>query len=77
MVVSAGVAVGLLKLGLTIPQLFLVVGLMNAAVAAYIFTLLPEFLMRFIAWGLVHLVYRVEKSGLEHVPVHLGQRLQP
>ena len=41
---------------------------MNAAVAAYIFGLVPEFLMRFLAWLLVHTFYRVDKRGLEHIP---------
>src|SRR5205823_5829162 len=42
MIVSA-VGVGLLlKLGLTIPQVFLVTGLLNALVAGYIFLLMPE-----------------------------------
>jgi 1-acyl-sn-glycerol-3-phosphate acyltransferase len=67
-VVSAGVAIGLLRAGLTIPQLFLAVGLMNAVVAVYIYTLIPEFLMRFLAWLLVHSIYRVRMEGLEHVP---------
>jgi 1-acyl-sn-glycerol-3-phosphate acyltransferase len=67
-VVSAGVAIGLLRAGLTIPQLFLVVGLLNAAVALYIYTLVPEFLMRFLAWLLIHSVYRVRVEGLDNVP---------
>jgi 1-acyl-sn-glycerol-3-phosphate acyltransferase len=67
-VVSAGVAIGLLGIGLTIPQLFLVNALMNAAVALFIYSLVPEFLMRFLAWLLVHSFYRVEKEGLDHVP---------
>jgi 1-acyl-sn-glycerol-3-phosphate acyltransferase len=67
-VVSAGVAIGLLRSGMTIPQLFLVVGLLNAAVALYIYVLVPEFLMRFLAWLLVHTVYRVRLEGIEHVP---------
>jgi 1-acyl-sn-glycerol-3-phosphate acyltransferase len=67
-VVSAGVAIGLLKAGLTIPQLFLAVGLMNAAVAVYIYLLVPEFLMRFLAWLLVHTMYRVRLEGLDNVP---------
>jgi 1-acyl-sn-glycerol-3-phosphate acyltransferase len=67
-VVSAAVAIGLLQAGLTIPQLFLVVGLMNAAVAIYIYALVPEFLMRFLAWLLVHTFYRVRSEGLDHVP---------
>ena len=67
-VVSAAIAIGLLKAGLTIPQLFLVVGVMNAAVALYIYTLVPEFLMRFLAWLLVHTFYRVRAEGLDNIP---------
>jgi 1-acyl-sn-glycerol-3-phosphate acyltransferase len=68
MIVAALMATALLGAGLTLPQLFLVVGLMNAAVAAYIYLLVPEFLMRFICWLLIHSVYRLEKSGLENIP---------
>ncbi len=68
MVASAGIALGLLKAGCTIPQLFLATGLMNAIVAIYIFSLVPEFLMRFLAWLLVHTIYRVQKEGLERIP---------
>ncbi len=68
MIVAALMAKSLLDRGLTLPQLFLVVALMNAAVAAYIYTLVPEFLMRFICWLLVHTVYRLEKRGLENIP---------
>jgi 1-acyl-sn-glycerol-3-phosphate acyltransferase len=71
-VVSAGVAIGLLTAGLSIPQLFLVVGVMNAAVALYIYTLVPEFLMRFLAWLLVHTFYRVRAEGLENIPEEGG-----
>ena len=41
---------------------------MNAAVALFIFTLVPEFLMRFLAWLLIHTFYRVEKEGLDLIP---------
>lgn len=68
MVVSAGMAVGMLAAGLSIPQLFLVTGLMNAVIALYIYTLVPEFLMRFLAWMLIHSFYRVDKQGLERIP---------
>ena len=68
MVVASLMAVALLKAGLTIPELYLVVGVMNAAVAAYIFHLVPEFLMRFLCWLLIHSVYRLEKRGLENIP---------
>jgi len=68
MVVAALMAKALLDAGLTLPQLFLVLGLMNAAVAAYIYTLVPEFLMRFICWLLIHSVYRLDKKGLDNIP---------
>lgn len=68
MVVASLFAIGLLSLGLTIPQLFLVVGFCNLAVTMYLYKLLPEFLMRFIAWLLINCVYRVDVTGLEHIP---------
>jgi len=67
-VASAVGAIALLGAGLSILQLFLVVGLMNAVVAAYIYTLVPEFLMRFLAWILIHTVYRVQQEGLDNIP---------
>ena len=68
MVGSAIMAIVLLKAGFTIPQLFLVTALLNAVVAIYIYTLVPEFLMRFLVWLLVHSVYRLDKSGVENIP---------
>ncbi len=68
MVCSAVMAVALLKAGFTIPQIFLVTALLNAVVAIYIYTLVPEFLMRFLVWLLVHSVYRLDKSGMEKIP---------
>jgi 1-acyl-sn-glycerol-3-phosphate acyltransferase len=59
-------AVGLAK-GLTVLQLILVAALLNALVAIYIYTLVPEFLLRFVCWMLVHTLYRLEKRG-EHFP---------
>ena len=68
MVASALMAVALLNTGFSIPQIFLVTAVLNAAVAVYIYTLVPEFLMRFLIWLLIHSVYRLEKSGLEKIP---------
>jgi len=68
MVASAGVAIALLGAGVSIPGLFLVTGILNAVVAIYIYTLVPEFLMRFLAWLLIHTVYRVTEEGLDNVP---------
>lgn len=68
MVLSAILAIAFLGMGLTIPQFLLLTALFNAVVAVYIFTLVPEFLMRFIVWILVNLVYRLKTRGLEHIP---------
>ncbi len=68
MVASAGLAITLLGAGVSIPGLILVTGILNALVAIYIYGLVPEFLMRFIAWLLIHTVYRVKEEGLENVP---------
>ncbi len=68
MVVSAGLAIALLAFGVSIPGLFLATGILNAFVALYIYRLVPEFLMRFLAWLLIHTMYRVQKEGLENVP---------
>ena len=52
-------------LGWTIPQLFLGLAIANAVVAVYIFTLVPEFLMRFLSWVLVRALYRLRLHGIE------------
>ena len=68
MVLAAILAIIMLNTGFSIPQLFLTVALLNALVALYIYTLVPEFLMRFLVWILVHVMYRVRKQGLDHIP---------
>ena len=69
MIASSVIAGVLLKLGMTIPQIFLLVGLANAVVAFYIFMLVPEYLLRFIAWLASRLVYRFKVTGDENIPV--------
>ncbi|MBX3670389.1 MAG: MFS transporter [Rhodocyclaceae bacterium] len=68
MVVASVMAAALLHFGATLPQLFLVTALLNALVAIYIYTLVPEFLMRFIIWLLVHSIYRLRAHGVDHIP---------
>lgn len=58
----------LLDNGLNLPQLWLVLALMNAVVAALIYSLVPEFLMRCIVWLLINTLYRIEKQGLDNIP---------
>ena len=67
--IGSSVSVGaLIKLGLTVPQVFLVVGLLNAAVAFYIFMLVPEYLLRFVSFMMARLVYRFRVRGDENIP---------
>ena len=68
MIASAAMAALLLKAGVTVPQLFLITGLLNLLVAGYIFLVVPEYLLRFIAWIATRLVYRFEVRGDEHIP---------
>ena len=70
MVASALLSIAMFKAGFTIPDLFLATALLNALVAVYIYTLVPEFLMRFLVWLLIHSIYRLDKSGLEKIPEH-------
>jgi 1-acyl-sn-glycerol-3-phosphate acyltransferase len=69
MIVSSILAGALLKASFTIPQIFLFVGIANAVVAAYIFLLVPEYLLRFIAWVASRFIYRFKISGDEHIPL--------
>jgi len=68
MVLSAVFALALIAAGASIAQLFLVMAAGNALVAAWIFRLVPEFLMRFVIWLLIHTLYRVRVNGLDNVP---------
>ncbi len=67
--IASAIGVGaLLKAGFTIPQVFLAIGLLNAVVATYIFLLVPEYLLRFVAFVLSRLVYRFKVRGEENIP---------
>ena len=55
-------AVGLAR-GVSVLQLILLGAALNAAVAVYIYTLVPEFLLRFVSWLLVHTLYRMQRRG--------------
>lgn len=67
MVLASVVAVLLLDV-LSVPQLLLATALMNAVVAVYIYGLVPEFLLRFLAWMLVNTLYRLRVEGLHRIP---------
>jgi 1-acyl-sn-glycerol-3-phosphate acyltransferase len=67
--IASSVIVGvLIKSGLTVPQVFLVIGLLNAVVAFYIFMLVPEYLLRFVAFVTARLIYRFKVQDDERIP---------
>jgi 1-acyl-sn-glycerol-3-phosphate acyltransferase len=69
MVIAALLAIAWFELlQLTIPQLFILAAVLNAVVATYIYTLVPEFLMRFLSWVFVNIMYRIKVRGLENIP---------
>ena len=68
MIASSVIVGALLKSGCTIPQVFLFIAIANAVVAGYIFLLVPEYLLRFVAWVLSRLVYRYRVRGDENIP---------
>lgn len=69
MVASAALGIVFLALlELSIGDYFLVLALMNLAVAAYVYAQVPEFVLRFCIWILSHTMYRVSHKGLENIP---------
>ena len=69
MIASSVIAGALLGAGYTIPQIFLITGIANAVVATYIFLMVPEYLLRFVAWVMTHFIYRFKVTGEHHLPV--------
>lgn len=64
MVLASALAIVLLSVaGLSIPELFGVVAVMNLVVCIYIFTLVPAFALRFLMWVVSRLIYRVHVVG--------------
>ncbi|HOE42475.1 MAG TPA: MFS transporter [Rhodoferax sp.] len=68
MIGSSVIAGALLNSGFSIPQIFLITGIANAVVAFYIFMLVPEYLLRFVAWVMSRLIYRFKVRGDESIP---------
>ncbi|WP_088278542.1 MFS transporter [Ideonella sp. A 288] len=68
MIVSAVAAGAMLKSGFTVPQVFLATAVANVVVGAYIFLLVPEYLLRFVAFIATRCLYRFKVRGDEHLP---------
>jgi hypothetical protein len=68
MVLASLLLVGLLAAHLTIPHVFLVLAVLNAAASFYVYKVLPEFFFRFVAWIVASVMYRLEVVGRERIP---------
>lgn len=68
MVVASLMAVGLLKAGISLPGLLAITALLSAIVSIYIFTVVPEFLMRFLVWMFMSVFYKVDRRNVEAIP---------
>lgn len=68
MVVSSFALMGLLHMGVSIPRIFGLLAVGNALVALYVYSLIPEFFLRFLAYLLANFVYRMKVKGSEHIP---------
>jgi 1-acyl-sn-glycerol-3-phosphate acyltransferase len=69
MVVAALFGVVMLQLsGVTIPELFWTLAIMNIAVSLFVFKQVPLFAARFFIWLLSHSIYRVRHEGLTNIP---------
>ena len=69
MIASSVIAGALLGAGFSVPQVFLFTGLANAVVAFYIFMLVPEYLLRFVAFIVSRCIYRYQVRGDGHIPL--------
>ena len=68
MIVSSVGVGALLAANFSIQEVFLITGLLNAVVAFYIFMLVPEYPLRFVAFLLTRCVYRFKVRGDENIP---------
>lgn len=64
--IAAMLFLGVMELG--IPEFFLILALMNLVVAGFIYSLIPEFFMRFLIWVITHTMYRVKHTNLHKIP---------
>ncbi len=63
---SGIVLIGLLEF--TIPEFFLMIAIANTIVSIYIFSVIPNFVIRFLVWGIGHALYRVKHIDVENIP---------
>lgn len=68
MVAGSLALVALTRLGLGVAAGLALIAVLNGLVAYYIYSLIPEFGLRFVAYLLAHIVYRLRTFDLERIP---------
>ncbi|MBX3017923.1 MAG: MFS transporter [Bdellovibrionaceae bacterium] len=53
---------------LTLPEMFLIFTTLNLVVAVYVYSVVPEFTLRFLSYLLRNLLYRVRVTGHDNIP---------
>src|SRR5262249_11050448 len=68
MVVGSALLAGLSAASVGVPIVLLILAFANLLVAAYTYSVVPEFLFRLLCWGLAHVFYRLQIMGEERIP---------
>ncbi|MDA8792567.1 MFS transporter [Bacteriovoracaceae bacterium] len=68
MVVSSIALAAFYGWGLDVVQILLILAMLNAIVAFYIYTIIPEFLLRFCCVIFTRMIYRLRIQGLDNIP---------
>jgi acyl-[acyl-carrier-protein]-phospholipid O-acyltransferase/long-chain-fatty-acid--[acyl-carrier-protein] ligase len=66
--IVSGVFYSLTKLGIEPRGIFLFAALTTVPIAIYIFRVVPDYTLRFVAWSASHLIYKVRVFGQTNVP---------
>ncbi|MDX2165808.1 MAG: MFS transporter [Deltaproteobacteria bacterium] len=69
MVLASVLLVACFALGLSALHVFALLAVLNAAVAIYIYQLIPEFLLRFVCWIVANCMYRLRTVNRENIPM--------
>ena len=56
------------SLGFSLYDIFIIVAIINILVSFIIYLKIPELTLRFLAWSLLHFLYRLKKTGRENIP---------
>jgi len=72
MVGSAAFAIGISKAGFNLIEMIYILTVLNLLVAVYVFTVVPEFLFRFVVWIMIKTVYRIDTKNIYSIPEEGG-----